>query len=151
MSAVGSFANLFDFNLVVQSIKDLTEILRSEIEEIKSNNIKIISESFERKSDLINFVESMKEVIYKNPQIAKNLTEQQKTLLKNVAQELQESVTLNNSELMKAKYFNDELIKLVVAAVENASTPMKTYDRYGKRPKHSKLKTPASITLNKKV
>ncbi len=151
MSVASSTIHLFNFEIVVQSVKDLTNHLLAEVEDIKSNNMKKISENFTYKTNLIQFVETMKDVLSKNPEIAKGLSEQQKSLLQNVAQELQEAVTLNNSELMKAKYFNDELIKLVIAAVENASTPMKTYDKHGKRPKNSKLKTPASLTLNEQV
>jgi hypothetical protein len=143
--------HLFNYDIVVQALGDLTHVMRTEIEDIRANNIKTITENFSFKNDLIQYVEAIKELLSKNPDITKSLSIEQKLTLKNMAQELQESVTLNNSELMKAKYFNDELIKLVVAAVENASTPMKTYDRYGKRPKHSKLRTPTSMTLNEEI
>ena len=143
--------HLFNYDIVVQALGDLTHVMRTEIEDIRANNIKTITENFSFKNDLIQYVEAIKELLSKNPDITKSLSAEQKFTLKNMAQELQESVTLNNSELMKAKYFNDELIKLVVAAVENASTPMKTYDRYGKRPKHSKLRTPTSMTLNEEI
>jgi methionine synthase II (cobalamin-independent) len=143
--------HLFNYDIVVQALRDLANVLRAEVEDIKANNIKTITDNFSFKNDLIQYVEAIKDLLSKNPDITKSLSAEQKLTLKNVAQELQESVTLNNSELMKAKYFNDELIKLVVAAVENASTPMKTYDRYGRRPMHSKLKTPTSMTLNKEI
>ncbi len=151
MSTAPDLSHLFNFDIFIQALGDLTNLLSSEVEDIKKNNIKTLTANFDFKADLIEYIEAMKEILNQNTSLAKNFREDQKILLKNMAQELQEAVTLNNSELMKAKYFNDELIKLVVTAVENASTPVKTYDRYGKRPKLSKLKTPTSVTFNKEV
>jgi len=142
---------LFDFNITVQAMQDLANILLAEVANIKSNNIKNIAQNQSHKLDLIQHVENIKDILKNNPEIGKSLSDEQKSIFRKVAQELQDSVTLNNSELMKAKYFNDELIKLIVSSVKNVSTPMRTYTNNGSRAKQSKLKTPASLSFNQEI
>jgi predicted methyltransferase len=142
---------LFDFDITVKSMQDLSQILINEVANIKSNNISSINLNQAHKLDLIQHVENIKDILKNNPEISKSLSDEQKKFFQKVAQELQDSVTLNNSELMKAKYFNDELIKLIVSSVKNVSTPMRTYTNNGRAAKQSKLKTPASLSFNQEI
>jgi RNA polymerase-interacting CarD/CdnL/TRCF family regulator len=150
-NAAEKLKDLFNFEAAIQAIQELSDILRNEIPDIKNNNIKKITDNQLKKADLIQYVENVKDLLKQYPEISKELPNEKKSLLKKVAQDLQESITLNNSELMKAKYFNDELIKLIVSTVQNASSPVKTYNKEGKRTTYSKLKTPASVTFNKEI
>lgn len=142
--------NLFNYDVVIRAIEELISLLSNEIQYLKHNQISLMSDNYEKKNDLVQYVESIKSFLKQNPSIKERLTQQQKDNLINLAQQLHDTVLLNNEELLKAKSFNDEVIKIVIKAVKNEGSVVNLYDRNGYKGNYTKT-NPPSLTLNKKI
>ena len=102
--------------------------------------------------DLIEFIERQNETLKSKQQVREALKEEEKKKLKDLAQKLQDVLANNKEELAKAKYFNEELMKLVVEAVKSESTPVKVYTSSGAKQSvnSKKIETP-SVSLDKEI
>lgn len=144
--------NLFNLKVTMQAMTELIKLLSEEIESLKTNQIKKISEFHNRKVDLIQYIENQNETLKKHPSITENFTSSEKLEMKNLAHKLQEVVSVNKVELEKAQYFNKELINLVVEAATGEGVDVRVYDKAGRKKKTSSQKVaPPSVSLNEKI
>lgn len=154
MEAVNKVANdnLFNVPILVKAMEELIALLNIEIEALKNNNSQSIAQNYSRKIDLIQYIENQNDTLKKHESVRTSLPKQDVERLKKLAQELQDTISVNKVELEKAQLFNKELINLVVEAVTSEGVDAKSYDRAGKKKKlNSKKVTPQSVTINETV
>jgi len=144
--------NFFNFDVTTRAMEELINLLASETESLKENDAKAVQENYQRKLDLIKFIEIQNVTLKTKQQVKDSLKDDEKQKLKDLAQKLQDVLATNKDELAKAKYFNEELMKLVVNAVKSESMPVKVYNAQGnKQAANSRKVDTPSVSLNKEV
>lgn len=154
MVAVNSVANdnMFNVPILVRAMEELIALLNAEIEALKNNNSSTIAQTYSRKLDLIQYIENQNDTLKKYESVRASLPKQDVERLKKLAQQLQDTISVNKVELEKAQLFNKELINLVVEAVTSEGVDAKSYDRAGKKKKlNSKKVNPPAVSLNETV
>lgn len=144
--------NFFNYEVTKQAMEELISLLENETDALQSNNTKAVQESYDRKLDLIEFIEKQNKTLKDRQEVRANLKDDEKRRLKDLAQKLQDVLANNKEELAKAKYFNEELMKLVVEAVKKESMPVKVYNSSGSKQRinSQKVETP-SVSLDKEI
>lgn len=144
--------NLFNITITKQAIRELITLLNEETAALKSNDSSVVTKHYERKVDLIQYIENQNETLKKYDQVRASLSKTETNELKKLAQELQTVISVNKVELEKAQHFNKELINLVVEAVTGQGVDVVSYDKAGKRKKVSSKKVnPPAVSLNENV
>lgn len=144
--------NFFNFDITTKAMDELIKLLSIETESLKKNDAKAVQENYNRKLDLIEFIEIQNRTLKTNHLVREKLTPDEKQKLKDLAQKLQDVLATNKDELAKAKHFNEELMKLVVDAVKGESMPVKVYNSQGNKQvsNSNKVDTP-SMSLNQEI
>lgn len=116
--------NIFNYDVTIRAMTELISLLTEEINYIKLNRMQSLANTFDRKVDIVKYLEAQNCILSSSPQAGELLDAEQKGRLKNLAQELQAILAKNSQELEKAKYFNEWMIKAVVDKVMSKAIAM---------------------------
>ncbi|MDF3047090.1 MAG: hypothetical protein K0R73_208 [Candidatus Midichloriaceae bacterium] len=133
------------------SMKELINILKQEIEFVRSNNTSAIINLQKKKLDLINFLESQKIRIYKDNQLLQHLPEAESLEIRALAEELEQVTNENQLILKKELLFKQDLMKTISDLILEKGAVANNYTNTGKIDRKALKQTPPSLSINDKV
>ncbi len=126
-----SQANEFNFELLVALTGKLTALIVKEAESLKQMRISEITALQQEKNTIAGNLERQQLALRNDPEIRNNLTDEQKTQLKQVAVEFDEAIQTYQTELYKAKKVNEMVIGKMVEIVKDHIMKNRSYSANG--------------------
>jgi hypothetical protein len=148
MSSVQVF---FNYNITVEAFNRLITLLNDDEQLLKSGSLRELSESFDRKNDLISFLSRQKDTLSKHSEENKVVTEEQKQTLIALNTELDNAAMKSKRAITKAMYINEKILGIAANFVSKNESKSVGYNRDGSKRNYSRFKEAPYVALNQKL
>ena len=142
---------IVDYDILKIAIERLKDILEREVILLKNENFDELMSFQDEKKDIIHFLEVQQNIVNKNPDFASTFDEEQKEVLKDLAQSLLEISEINMKEITKARYINEKVIEIISQSVSEEKEKFSVYNQMGSKGKTRYTTATPYVALNNKV